>query len=65
MRTTEKLNELRTALPTLLFIAGVIAIVTAGYLFSIVIGTLALGVACLILGWLATPSQSQRQGGGR
>jgi hypothetical protein len=60
----EKLETLRQWLPTLLFAAGIVAIVTSLYLFNTIIGTLGLGIALLFCGWLATPTP-QAKGGGR
>ena len=59
----EKLETLRQWLPTLLFAAGIVSIVTSLYLFNIIVGTLGLGIALLLCGWLATPTPSK--GGGR
>lgn len=56
--TIDKIKQLTALLPMLLFIAGLIALVSAGYLVSLELGTFLLGVALLFCGWLVTPSQS-------
>lgn len=58
-----KLIMLKELLPTLLFVSGLIAIVTSAYLFNSIIGTLVLGSVLLFCGWLLTPTPQQKGGG--
>lgn len=51
-----KLIMLKELLPTVLFVFGLIAIVTSAYLFNSIIGTLVLGSVLLFCGWLLTPT---------
>nr|WP_249216240.1 DUF1056 family protein [Lacticaseibacillus paracasei] len=54
---------LKELLPTLLFVSGLIAIVTSAYLFNSILGTLVLGSVLLFCGWLLTPTY--KAGGSR
>lgn len=57
-----KLTMLKELLPTVLFVFGLIAIVTSAYLFNSIIGTLVLGSVLLFCGWLLTPTSSKAGG---
>lgn len=61
--SVSKLIMLKELLPTVLFVSGLIAIVTSAYLFNSIIGTLALGSVLLFCGWLLTPTS--KAGGNR
>lgn len=61
----DKLEIIKQLIPTVLFIFGIIAVVTSAYLFNIIIGTLVLGIVLLFTGWLLTPTPSAKGGGGR
>lgn len=61
--SVSKLIMLKEMLPTLLFVSGLIAIVTSAYLFNSIIGTLVLGSVLLFCGWLLTPTS--KAGGSR
>lgn len=56
--TINKIKQLASFLPMMLFISGLIALVLAGYLVSLGLGTFLLGIALLFCGWLATPLPS-------
>lgn len=61
--SVSKLIMLKELLPTVLFVSGLIAIVTSAYLFNSIIGTLVLGSVLLFCGWLLTPTS--KAGGSR
>ncbi|WP_260339056.1 DUF1056 family protein [Lacticaseibacillus paracasei] len=60
-----KLIMLKELLPTLLFVSGLIAIVTSAYLFNSIIGTLVLGGVLLFSGWIITPTPKSKAGDSR
>ena len=60
--SVSKLIMLKELLPTVLFVSGLIAIVTSAYLFNSIIGTLVLGSVLLFCGWLLTPTSSKAGG---
>jgi Flp pilus assembly protein TadB len=64
--TIDKLAKLPAliipSLPLLLFLAGIVAFIVAGYLFSTILGTVVLGIGLMVLGWVVSPSQPQQKG---
>lgn len=64
MTTIDKLQNIpaliMASLPLLLFLAGLVAFVTAGYLFNAIVGTLVLGIALMVCGWVVSPSSNSK-----
>jgi NhaP-type Na+/H+ and K+/H+ antiporter len=57
----DKLEQLRQALPLLLFLAALIAFVTAGFLINNIAGLVVLGACLLIIGWVLSPTSPKQK----
>jgi membrane protein DedA with SNARE-associated domain len=54
---TALLRSLKPAAPALLYVAGMVPLVIAGFLFAAIAGCVALGVALIVLGYMAEVNQ--------
>jgi hypothetical protein len=57
----DKLEQLKQALPMLLFLASLVAFTVAGFLINNIAGLVVLGVCLLVLGWVLSPTSPQTQ----
>ncbi|WP_032953818.1 DUF1056 family protein [Lacticaseibacillus rhamnosus] len=56
-----KLEQLKQALPMLLFLAALISFTVAGFLVNNIAGLIMLGICLLVLGWALSPTSPQQK----